>query len=272
MWPRLAQRLAGSGEGKLGPASVPALPGCRGRTWGARSGPRPPRRGSAALGEGAPCALTRGPSLPPPDFRGKKRPSGRLPVLRAPLGESPGGRSPSYAGGPAHRLPAGATPPRLASGGVSLRGRACCTCRFQLQGIAPSPPSKLGHPGAFSLCPVAGSPGLPALAPPASTLTPHPPPPGATGLAPEEMLVLLAGGGGLLLWAPGVVSRAVPRLRPSPGLNPQPIGAAKWGEGGGPLCAGPAPGTLLARRDAQSSAGLGLVGRENEVSRGGVSK
>lgn len=57
-------------------------------------------------------------------------------------------------------------------------------------------------------------------------------------------------------------------------LNSQPIGAAKWGiclqgqpqdiclpKGGGP-----------APRGAQSSAGLGLVRRENRVSRGWVSK
>lgn len=74
----------------------------------------------------------------------------------------------------------------------------------------------------------------------------------------------------LLLWATGGVPRAVPCPRPGP-VDSQ---AANWGvclQGPPPdIClpkgAGPAPGR------AQSSAGLGLVGRENRVSRGWVSK
>ena len=142
-------------------------------------------------------------------------------------------------------------------------------------------PSKEGYRGPISL-PVGGkSPGLRVLDPQASTLTPQKLPwprplPVATrrlrretfSLAqrPASHLPMTASSPGPLAW----LNRAVPCLRPDPVDSELP---ATWGGKVGHLSAGPAPGPLLAkRRGAQSSAGLGLVRRENQVSRGRVSK
>lgn len=73
-----------------------------------------------------------------------------------------------------------------------------------------------------------------------------------------------------LLWATDVVNTAVPCLRPGPVDSEL---TANWGSKVGHRYAGSAPELCLPKGGgAQSSAGLGLVRRENEVSRGWVSK
>lgn len=85
------------------------------------------------------------------------------------------------------------------------------------------------------------------------------------------MLVLLQPHDRLLLWDPSVVNRAGPCLRPGPQgtLKSQPIGAAKWG-----ICLQDQPQELCLPKGGVPRArqGRGLVRRENEVSRGWVSK
>lgn len=176
---------AGSATGGLwGRQAGAGLRPCPARLPGADLG-REERPASAAAGErgsrgpGRPARSPAAcPSRPLPDFRGKTRPSGRLPVLRAPLGESPGGRPPSHAGRP--------RPPTSGGGHASLagfRGVSCagpCLLHLPLSGAVNCTlvSLQIRAPRRLLSLPRGWEPSAPRPSP--AGLHPHPPPPTLT--------------------------------------------------------------------------------------------